>query len=232
MPIEVSELNTWIKSEEGKTWLNGQTSELRSKLTTATSTLSEKEGAFTTLEQEKNTLQETNQTLNTDLESARKNMGKPDEELTAKFKVVSDNLKLSQSQTTTLQKQMLNERLSALVNDEITKQGGNPKVLGVHVRRHLSAELDEDGQLSVFAVDENGKKAFDSEAKPAGVGYVVSQLKQDDEFKSNFKSPVKKGSGRLDADDQSPSQQSNKSFMNMDLKELKNTKNIENAIFN
>ena len=69
-------------------------------------------------------------------------------------------------------------------------------------------------------------------AKPAGVGYVVSQLKQDDQFKINFTAAVKKGSGKLDADDQEPQKSNGKSFMNMDLKELQNTKNIEDAIFN
>ncbi|CAH6842094.1 conserved hypothetical protein [Vibrio chagasii] len=232
MPIEVAELNKWVKTDEGKGWLDGQTTELRTNLTNANTKISDQEKEITTLGQEKTALEKSNQTLGDDLKIARDNVGKPDEELNAKFKVVSENLANSQKQTAALQKQILNERLTTLVNDEITKQGGNPKVLGVHVRRQLSAELTEDGQLSVFAVDSNGKKAFDSEAKPAGVGYVVSQLKQDDEFKSNFKAAVKKGSGQLDADDQEPQKSNGKSFMNMDLKELQNTKNIEDAIFN
>lgn len=231
MTIEVAELNKWVKTDEGKGWLNGQTTELRTNLTNANTKISDQEKDIKALGQEKTALEQTNQTLGDDLKIARENVGKPDEELNAKFKVVSENLANSQKQTAALQKQMLNERLNTLVNDEIIKQGGNPKVLSVHVRRQLSAELTEDGQLSVFAVDANGKKAFDSEAKPAGVSFVVSQLKQDDEFKSNFKSAVKKGSGHLDADDQSPHKSNSKSFMDMDVKELKNTKNIEDAIF-
>ncbi|TKF73771.1 hypothetical protein FCV55_02800 [Vibrio sp. F13] len=232
MPIEVAELNKWVKTDEGKGWLNGQTTELRTNLTNANTKISDQEKDITALGEEKTTLEQSNQTLTADLESARKNVGKPDDELNAKFKLVSGNLENVQKQNATLQKQILNDRLTTLVNDEITKQGGNPKVLGVHVRRQLSAELTEDGQLSVFAVDSNGKKAFDSEAKPAGVGYVVSQLKQDDEFKGNFKASVKKGSGHLNTDDHDPEKSSSKSFMDMDLNELKNTKNIEDAIFN
>lgn len=231
MPIEVAELNEWIATDEGKGWLDKQTSDLRQKLGNAESKVTELTSTNQTLETSNQELTTTNEKLANDLEQAQTGQIDPNEELEAKIQVLTTNLQSAQTQTATMQKQILNEKLSGLINDEITKQGGNPKVLGIHVRRQLEASLDEDGHLSVYAIDEQGKRAYDSEAKPAGVSYVVSQLKQDEAFKASFKAPVKSGSGHVDPEDPKPSRDNKKSFMDMNLTELGDTSNLKNALF-
>lgn len=231
MPIEVAELNEWIATDEGKGWLNNQTADLRTKLGTAEGKVTELSNKNETLNTSVQELTTSNEKLNIDLEKALTGQAEPNEELQSQIQVLTTNLGQAQEQTSKLQKQILNEKLSNLINDEIVKQGGNPKVLGIHVRRQLAAELTEEGQLSVFAIDEQGKKAFDAEAKPAGVGYVVSQLKQDDAFKASFKAPVKSGSGHVDPEDPNPSKVNQKSFLDMDAKELGDMSNLQNALF-
>jgi len=231
MPIEVAELNEWIATDEGKGWLDKQTSDLRQKLGTAESQLGELTTSNQQLEASNQELEQSNQKLINDLELAKTGQVDPNEELEAKIQVLTTNLQNAQTQTATMQKQILNEKLSGLINEEITKQGGNPKVLGIHVRRQLEASLDEEGNLSVFAIDDNGKRAYDSEAKPAGVGFVVSQLKQDDAFKASFVAPAKSGTGQIDPEDPKPSRDNKKSFMDMNLTELGDAANLKNALF-
>lgn len=231
MAIEQAELNEWIATDEGKGWLDKQTQGLRQKLGNTESKLTELETSNQALEASNQELSNETQKLNRDLEAAQTGQVDPNEELEAKIKVLSTNLQNSQIQTANMQKQILNEKLTGLINDEINKQGGNPKVLSIHVRRQLEADLDEDGHLSVYAVDENGKRAYDSEAKPAGVGYVVSQLKQDESFKASFTAPVKSGTGTIDPEDPKPSKDNQKSFLDMNIEELGDTANLKNSLF-
>lgn len=232
MPIEVAELNEWVKTDEGKGWLNGQTSELRQKLGTAEGKVSELTTQNQTLQTSVTTLEGNNEKLTTDLDKARQGLADPNEELQNQVASLTTNLQNAQQQTATLQRQILNEKVSGLISEEITKQGGNPAVLGIHVRRQLVAELTEDGQLVVHAVDKDGKTVYGSSAKPEGVEYVVSQLKQDSAFKASFVSQAKSGSGQLDSQDQNPSNINTKSFLDMSLDELGDQNNLKNALFN
>lgn len=231
MPIEVAELNEWVKTDEGKGWLNGQTSELRQKLGTAEGKVSELTTQNQTLQTSHSTLTSENEKLSGDLEKALEGLADPNEELQNKVTSLTQNLTTAQQQTATLQKQILNEKISSLIGEEITRQGGNPAVLGIHVRRQLAAELTEDGQLVVHAIDNDGKTVYGSSAKPEGVEYVVSQLKQNSAFKSSFMAPAKSGSGQLDSQDPNPSNVNSKSFLDMNLDELGDQNNLKNALF-
>ncbi|WP_394239877.1 hypothetical protein [Vibrio astriarenae] len=231
MPIDVTELNEWVKTDEGAEWIGNQTSDLRSQLGNAKGELGELGTKLETLEKTNTDLENLKTKLESDVEEAKLAGAKPDEEMLAQKNALKNKLDVAEKQVERLQKGILNERLSTLISNEITKQGGNPRVLGVHVRTRMAAELDEDGRVEAWAVDNKGKKLYDDDAKVAGVEYVVNQLKKDKEFMNNFKAPVKSGTGTTDADDPKPQSKNTKSFMDMDLKELGDTKNLGNLLF-
>ena len=188
MPIDKTELTEWLKTDEGKEWEQGLTAGLR---TTNGNLKGEKSELEAKLAAEKQAAID----LKTQLEEAAKNGGKVDADAQAEIDALNTKLTAANTQTGTLQKQLVNQALATKINQAIIAEGGNPAMLGLHVRTRIATEVDEAGNVIEYALGEDGKKMYDENGKAAGVAHIVKHMKTDDSFKAAFVVQNKGGSG-------------------------------------
>ncbi len=210
MTINVEDLNDWLKTDEGKQWEQGLTAGLR---TTNGNLKGEKGELETKLAEQKRLTDE----LQGKLDEAAANGGQVDADAQAEIDALKTKLATAQGQSGTLQKQLINQKLATSINSAIIAEGGNPAMLGLHVRTRIATEVDENGNVTEYALDAKGNKLYDENGKAAGIEHIVKAMKGDDSFKAAFTVQNKPGSGGRPNGKQP---QQTKGFAEMSGKEL------------
>lgn len=101
-----------------------------------------------------------------------------------------------------LQEQIRQDRIGRQIAEACAEHGAtNTAVMQAFIERHVKADFDDEGQLSVAVLDPaDGNRMLDSEGKPLSIPGFVKKLSESKDFAPLFASRQKSGGGTPPSD--------------------------------
>lgn len=104
-----------------------------------------------------------------------------------------------QQETSKLRGQLERELVEAKAREALAKHKGNVELLLPHVKGRIKAEVDTDGELRAYVVDQSGNKAHvmgkDGSMQPMSIESLVEQMRAQDSYAAAFQGSGASGAG-------------------------------------
>jgi hypothetical protein len=104
-----------------------------------------------------------------------------------------------QQETSKLRGQLERELVEAKAREALAKHKGNVDLLLPHVKGRIKAEVDTDGELRAYVVDQSGNKAHvmgkDGSMQPMSIESLVEQMRAQDSYAAAFQGSGASGAG-------------------------------------